>query len=57
MAEDPIPQELFKILACPVCKADLKYNDDKTGLTCTKCKNKYPIKDGIPVLLPPEMQD
>lgn len=57
MAKDPIPQELFDILACPVCKADLKYNKDKTGFVCTKCKNKYPIRDGIPVLLPPEMQD
>ena len=57
MTKDPIPKELFDILACPVCKADMVYNKDKTGLVCTKCKNKYPIKDGIPILLPPEMQD
>lgn len=48
-----IPKELFDILACPVCKADLEYTKDKNGLSCVKCKNKYPIKDGIPVLLPP----
>ena len=54
---DPIPKELFDILACPVCKADLKYNKDKTGFECVKCKAKYPIRNGIPVLLPPEMQD
>jgi len=55
--EDPIPKELFDILACPICKVDLKYNKDKTGLICTKCKFEYPIKDGIPILLPPEMHE
>ena len=56
MAKDPIPKELFKILACPVCKKDLKYTKNKKGLICVKCKHKYPIKEGIPVLLPPEMK-
>jgi len=50
--KDPIPKELFKILACLVCKKDLKYTKDKKGLVCSKCKHKYPIKEGIPMLLP-----
>ncbi len=50
--KDPIPKELFNILACPLCKTDLKYNKSKTGLICTKCKRNYPIKGGIPILLP-----
>jgi len=54
--KEPILKELFKILACPVCKADLRYTKDKKGLVCTKCKHKYPIKEGIPILLPPEMK-
>ena len=49
---EPIPKELFDILACPLCKADLNYNKNKTGLICSKCKAEYPIKEGIPVLLP-----
>lgn len=40
------------MLACPVCKANLKYNKGKTGLVCDKCKRKYEIKNGIPILLP-----
>ncbi|MFH0752659.1 MAG: Trm112 family protein [archaeon] len=48
---EPIDKELFKILACPKCKADLKYNEDKTALICTKCKKKYLIRETIPVLL------
>ena len=54
--EEPIPKDMFKILACPVCKSNLGYNKDKTKLVCTKCKAVYPIKDGIPILIPPEMQ-
>jgi len=57
MAQDPIPKELFDILACPIDKADLKYNKDKTCLVCTKCKAEYPIKDGIPIMLPPEKKE
>ncbi len=53
--KDPISKDLFEILACPVCKSDLKYSKDKKGLICGKCKHTYPIKDGIPILLPPDM--
>ena len=52
--EDPIPKDLFDILACPLCKADLEYTRDKKGLACSKCGEKYPIKEGVPVLLPPK---
>jgi uncharacterized protein YbaR (Trm112 family) len=54
MADDPLPKDLYNILACPVDKADLKYTKDKKGLKCTKCGHVYPIRDGIPILLPPE---
>lgn len=53
---DPLPEDLYNIIACPVDKADLKYTKDKKGLQCTKCKYIYPIKEGIPILLPPELQ-
>lgn len=54
--KDPLPKELFDILACPLCRTDLKYNKDKTGLICTKCNSKYPIKRGIPIILPPKQK-
>ncbi len=55
-------KELLDILACPVCKGDLKLDiqkeDEKeivTGsLYCSRCNVKYPIEDTIPNLLPPE---
>ena len=52
--EDPIPKDLFDILACPLCKADLEYTANKKGLFCSKCGAKYPIEEGIPILLPPK---
>jgi uncharacterized protein len=50
--KDPIPSDLFNILACPLCKADLRYSKDKKSLICVKCGQKYPIQEGIPLLLP-----
>jgi hypothetical protein len=50
--KDPIPREIFDILACPLCRADLSYAKGKKSLVCTKCNKKYPIRGGVPVLLP-----
>ena len=47
---------LLKILACPVCKKDIDYNRKSNQLICKKCKRKYPIKDGIPIMLPEEVK-
>jgi len=44
-----IDKELLEILACPLCKTEVKLEDDK--LVCTKCQRRYPIRDGIPVML------
>lgn len=52
METEPISKELFDILACPQCKGNLKYAEGKKELECSQCKIKYPIEDGIPVLLP-----
>ncbi len=52
-AKDPIPKDLFDILACPLCRADLEYTKDKKNLVCSNCGTKYPIEDDIPILLAP----
>ncbi|MGC8852856.1 MAG: Trm112 family protein [Hydrogenobacter sp.] len=46
-----LDEELLKILACPKCKGDLIYKNEKQVLICENCKIFYPIEDGIPVLL------
>lgn len=52
MPKKVIKKELLEILACPVCKGDLKLKGNE--LSCVKCGRIYPIVDGIPCLLPPE---
>ena len=57
--------ELVDILRCPVDKAELELavTDRDNGevisgeLVCTECGEAYPIEDGIPNLLPPDMRD
>ena len=58
-------EDLMEILCCPLDKHDLELevteqDDDEilTGtLTCTECGETYPIEDGIPNLLPPDMRE
>lgn len=42
-------EELLKILACPACKQDVELKENK--IVCTSCGRKYPIRDGIPIML------
>ena len=42
-------RKLLDILACPLCKTEVKLEDDK--IVCTKCGRRYPVRDGIPVML------
>ena len=49
-----IDEELMKILACPACKADVVLKENK--IVCTKCRLKYPVKDGIPIMLVEEAE-
>ena len=44
-----IDKDLLAILACPACQGDVELKENK--ILCKSCGRKYPIKDGIPVLL------
>ena len=44
-----IDPALLEILACPACKTEVKLQGDR--LICTRCGRRYPIRDGIPVML------
>lgn len=50
-----IDKELLDILACPACKADVELKDNK--IVCKICGKKYPIKDGIPIMLIDEAEE
>ena len=44
-----INEELFKILACPVCHGPVKNETGK--IICEKCRLFFPLEDDIPVML------
>lgn len=46
--------KLLEILVCPVCKGPLVFRREHAELVCPPCRLAYPIRDGIPVMLPEE---
>ncbi len=46
--------KLLSILACPLCKGELKYEKEKKELICKVDGLAYPIRDDIPVMLESE---
>jgi uncharacterized protein YbaR (Trm112 family) len=50
----PVDRELLEILACPVDKSPVREEGDR--LVCTKCGRRYPVRDGIPVMLVDEAE-
>ena len=49
-----IDPTLLELLACPACRAALRLDAER--LACTTCGRRYPIRDGIPVLLVEEAE-
>jgi hypothetical protein len=43
--------KLLMMLACPLCKSELKFQKDKNELWCKNDGLAFPIKDDIPVML------
>lgn len=52
-----ISAELLAILVCPKCKGPLHYRTDNPSLDCRACALRYPIRDGIPVMLIDEAEN
>lgn len=44
-------KKLLDILACPLCKGKLIYDEDKQELICRWDRLGYPVRDDIPVML------
>jgi uncharacterized protein YbaR (Trm112 family) len=51
-----VSEQLLAILVCPVCKGALCLVDRGTGLECPNCRLRYPVREGIPVMLVDEAQ-
>ena len=49
-----VDPKLLEILVCPVTKGPLEYDAEKQELISRAAKLAYPIRDGIPIMLPEE---
>jgi uncharacterized protein len=50
-----LSEELLAILACPACKGALAA-DGEQALLCGACRLRFPVRDGIAVLLVEEAE-
>ena len=46
-----IEKELLEILVCPQCKSPVRVESDRIVCQNPHCGLRYPIRDGIPVML------
>lgn len=52
----PLSDELLALLVCPQCRGDLRYDREADALICEACALRYPVVDGVPVMLPEEAE-
>jgi uncharacterized protein YbaR (Trm112 family) len=50
-------RRLLELLVCPVTKMRLSYDAEKQELVSKAAGLAYPIRDGIPIMLPEEARD
>nr|WP_206740780.1 MULTISPECIES: Trm112 family protein [Euryhalocaulis] len=48
---------LLEILVCPVTRGPLVYDREAQELVSRKARLAYPIRDGVPVMLPEEARE
>ena len=48
MSLDP---ELLEILVCPNDRGEIEYLQAEEIIVCSTCGYRYPVRDGIPVML------
>ena len=53
-SESAIDPRLLEILVCPVTKTRLVYDEAAQELVSEAARLAYPIRDGIPIMLPEE---
>lgn len=52
-----LDQRLLEILACPNCRGDVEYLETEQTIRCLgECGYRYPVTDGIPVMLVDEAE-
>lgn len=49
-----VDPKLLEMLVCPLTKGPLSYDATRQELVSKQAKLAYPIRDGIPIMLPDE---
>ncbi|MES1148288.1 hypothetical protein C2U70_24720 [Bradyrhizobium guangdongense] len=52
--ENTVDPKLLEILVCPLTKGPLEFDSNRQELISRSAKLAYPIRDGIPIMLPEE---
>ena len=52
-----VDPRLLEILVCPLTRTPLTYDRAKGELISKAAKLAYPIRDGVPIMLPEEARD
>lgn len=52
-----VDPKLLDILVCPLTKGLLEYDRERQELISRQAKLAYPVRDGIPIMLPEEARD
>lgn len=52
-----IDRKLLEILVCPVSKGPLVYDNEKQELVSRAAGLAYPIRDGVPIMLPGDARE
>jgi hypothetical protein len=53
-AAGTVDPKLLEILVCPLTRTTLEYDSKRQELISRAAKVAYPIRDGIPIMLPDE---
>lgn len=57
MSDGKVDAKLLEILVCPVTKGPLEYDARAGELISRRAGLAYPIRDGIPIMLPDEARE
>lgn len=52
-----VDPRLLEVLVCPLSKAPLRYDRAAQELVCEASGLAYPIRDGVPIMLPEEARE
>jgi uncharacterized protein YbaR (Trm112 family) len=53
-AAGALDPKLLELLVCPLTRTTLEYDAERQELISRAAKRAYPIRDGIPIMLPDE---